>query len=65
MAFFSPLVSIKDILFFSFSFFLFFFFFCTGALSQGHSTSPFFVMGIFEIGSFELFVQAAFKPQPS
>jgi hypothetical protein len=31
----------------------------------GHSTSPFFVMAIFEIGSHELFAQAGFEPRSS
>jgi hypothetical protein len=31
------------------------------ACTLSHSTSPFFVMGILEIGSFELFAQAGFK----
>jgi hypothetical protein len=30
-----------------------------------HSTSPFFVMGFFEIGSHKLFIQAGFEPQSS
>jgi hypothetical protein len=28
---------------------------------QSHSTSPFFVLGIFEVGSHELFAQAGIK----
>jgi hypothetical protein len=32
------------------------------AYTLRHSTSPFFVMGFFDIGSGELFAQAGFKP---
>jgi hypothetical protein len=32
------------------------------AYTLNHSTSPFFVMGVFEIGSLELFDQAGFEP---
>jgi hypothetical protein len=35
------------------------------AFTLSHSASPFFVMGIFEIGSHELFVWAVFEPQSS
>jgi hypothetical protein len=43
------------------------FFFCdTGvelrAYILSHSTSPFFMMGVFEIGSCELFAWAGFEP---
>jgi hypothetical protein len=31
------------------------------AYALSHSTSPFFVMGVFEIGSLELFALASFK----
>jgi hypothetical protein len=31
------------------------------AYTSSHSTSPFFVMGFFKIGSHELFAQAGFK----
>jgi hypothetical protein len=47
MAFFSPLVSIKDILFFSFSFFLFFFFFLYWSSISGPLHQPFFCDGYF------------------
>jgi hypothetical protein len=30
-----------------------------------HSTSPFFVMGVFKIGSHKLFAQPGFEPQSS
>jgi hypothetical protein len=36
-----------------------------GAFTLSHSTSPFVVMGFFEIGSSELFAQAGFKPRSS
>jgi hypothetical protein len=56
------------VLFFSF-FFSFFFFSVLGfehrAFTLSHSASPFFVMGVFEIGSHELFVHAGFEPQSS
>jgi hypothetical protein len=32
------------------------------AYTLNHSTSPFFVLGVFEIGSCELFAEAGFKP---
>jgi hypothetical protein len=32
------------------------------AYTSSHSTSPFFVMGFFEIGSYKLFAQAGFEP---
>jgi hypothetical protein len=32
------------------------------AYTSSHSTSPFFVLDIFEIGSQELFAQAGFEP---
>jgi hypothetical protein len=35
------------------------------AYTLSHSTSPFFVMVFFKIGSHELFTQADFKPQSS
>jgi hypothetical protein len=47
----------------------FFFFVVLGlelrAYALSHSTSPFFVMGVFEIGSQELFAWAGFEPQSS
>jgi hypothetical protein len=30
-----------------------------------YSNSPFFVMGVFEIGSYKLFAQAGFEPRSS
>jgi hypothetical protein len=33
------------------------------AYTLSHSTSPFFVMGFFKIGSLELFAWAGFKPE--
>jgi hypothetical protein len=35
------------------------------AYTLNHSTSPFFVIGFFEIGSHKLFAQDGFKPQSS
>jgi hypothetical protein len=35
------------------------------AYTLSHSTSPFFVMGFFEIVSYKLFAQAGFEPQSS
>jgi hypothetical protein len=35
------------------------------AYTLSHSTSPFFVMEFFEIGSHELFALAGFKPRSS
>jgi hypothetical protein len=35
------------------------------AYTLGYNTSPFFVMGIFKIGSVKLFARAGFKPQSS
>jgi hypothetical protein len=32
------------------------------AYTLSHSTSPFFVIGIFEIGSYKLFAQTGFEP---
>jgi hypothetical protein len=52
-------------------FFSFFFFFNLvlglefRAFTLSHSASPFFVKGIFEIVSHELFAQAGFEPQTS
>jgi hypothetical protein len=54
--------------FFFFSFFFFFFVvlgFELRAHTLSHSTSPFFVMGFFEIGSCKLFPWAGFKPRSS
>jgi hypothetical protein len=52
-----------------FFFFFFFFFAALGlelrAFTLSHSTSPFFVMGILEIGSHKLFAQAGFELQSS
>jgi hypothetical protein len=51
------------------NFFFFFLFAVLGldlwAFTLNHSTSPIFVVGIFEIGSHELFAQAGFEPQSS
>jgi hypothetical protein len=47
-------------------FFLFFFFIVLGlelrAYTLSHSISPFFVMGVFKIGSRKLFPPAGFEP---
>jgi hypothetical protein len=49
--------------------FLLFFFAVLGlelrAYTFSHYTSPFFVMGVFEIVSHELFAQGGFEPQSS
>jgi hypothetical protein len=67
---FSAILFLQKFFFASFSFLLSLFFlmilgFELRAYTLSHSTSPFLVMGFFEIGFHGVFVQAGFEPRSS